>query len=479
VTHTFVLNQIVFFLKKHLLLFLLTLAIVSCNNKENTIGGDTWLGGEIVNPKSDYVIITRNNNVLDTIKLDENNYFSYQIENPEKGIYFFNHNEYQAVYIEPGDSILLRVNTIEFDESLSFSGQGGYKNNLLMSFFLLNEQEAPLLARYNQLPPVAFEAKLDSLKNEWESVYESFLEKNNTSKTFRKVAKSNIDYIYNMRKELYTSAHANNSSFNKENFPKDFYDYRENINFGDELLRTYYPYYRFLNFYLDNVAHNKKDGKGAFNRFSFAHNYAKINAIDSIITNDSLKNDFLKYNVRRYLLNAKNAEEEQRIVALFDELSTNESHKKRIGKLAEATMQLTSDNKIPDLPLVTTDNTVVDLLSTINKKSVIYFWSMKSVQHYKSIHIKVAELKSKYPEYNYIGINTDTHYKKWLNIVKRLGYNLNNEYQFDNIEVAEKKLVLTSVHKALIVDKDGVIIEGNTNLLSPEIEQQLLGYINK
>ena len=69
--------------------------------------------------------------------------------------------------------------------------------------------------------------------------------------------------------------------------------------------------------------------------------------------------------------------------------------------------------------------------------------------------------------------------KKWLNIVKRLGYNLNNEYQFDNIEVAEKKLVLTSVHKALIVDKDGVIIEGNTNLLSPEIEQQLLGYINK
>ncbi len=466
-------------MKKHLLLLLLTLAIVSCNNKEETTDGATWLGGEIVNPKNDYVYITRNNKVFDTVKLDGNNYFSYQFENPEKGIYFFNHNEYQAVYIEPGDSILLRVNTIEFDESLSFSGQGGSKNNLLMSFFLLNEQEAPLLARYNQLPPIAFEAKLDSLKNEWESVYESFLEKNNTSKTFRKVAKSNIDYIYNMRKELYTSAHANNSSFNKENFPKDFYDYRENINFGDELLRTYYPYYRFLNFYLDNVAHNKKDGEGTFNRFSFAHNYAKINAIDSIITNDSLKNDLLKYNVRRYLLNAKNAEEEQRIVALFDELSTNESHKKRIGKLAEATMQLTSDNKIPDLPLVTTDNTVVDLLSTINKKSVIYFWSMKSVQHYKSIHIKVAELKSKYPEYDYIGINTDTHYKKWLNIVKRLGYNLNNEYQFDNIEVAEKKLVLTSVHKALIVDKDGVIIEGNTNLLSPEIEQQLLGYINK
>ena len=468
-----------FFLKKLLLLLLLTLTIVSCNNKEKTIGGDTWLGGEIVNPKSDYVIITRNNNVLDTIKLDENNYFSYKIENPEKGIYFFNHNEYQAVYIEPGDSILLRVNTIEFDESLSYSGKGSDRNNLLMNFFLLNEQEAPLLARYNQLPPEAFETKLDSLKNEWESIYKSFLEKNDPSKTFKKVAKSNIDYTYNMRKELYTSAHANNSSFNKKDFPADFYDYRKDINFGDELLRTYYPYYRFLNFYLDNIAHTKKESEQSFNRLSFAHNYAKLKVIETIITNDSLKNDLLKYNARRYLLNAKNAKEEKEIVTLFNEISTSESHKKRIGKLAEATMQLTSDNKIPNMPLVTTDNTVIDLLSTINRKSVIYFWSMKSVQHYKSIHIKVAELKSKYPEYNYIGINTDTHFKKWLNVVKRLNYNLDNEYQFDNIEVAEKQLVLTSVNKALIVDKDGVILEGNTNLLNPEIEQQLLGYINK
>jgi len=466
-------------LKKHLLLALLTIAIVSCNNKEETTDGDTWLGGEIVNPKSDYVYITRNNKVLDTIKLDGNNFFSYQFKKPEKGIYFINHNEYQAVYIEPGDSILLRVNTIEFDESLSFSGRGGDRNNLLMNFFLLNEREAPLLARYNQLPPVAFETKLDSLKNEWESIYKKFLAKNNPSKTFKKVAKSNIEYIYNMRKELYTSAHANNSSISKESFPKDFYEYRKSISFNDELLRTYYPYYRFLNFYLDNVAHKNKNSTENFNRLSFSHNYAKIKAIDSIITSDSLKNDLLKYNTRRYLLNGKNAEEEEKIVTLFNEVSSNTNHKRSIEKLANATMQLTSDNKIPNLVLVTTDNTIKNLQDIIKKPSVIYFWSMKSVQHYKTIHIKVAELKSKYPEYNYIGVNTDTHFKKWLSIVKRLNYNLSDEYQFENIDKAEKRLVLNSVNKALIVDKDGFILEGNTNLLNPKIEQQLLGYINK
>ena len=202
-------------MKKTLLIFLLIALIVSCNDKEESSNGDTWLSGEIVNPKSDYIYITQYNKVLDTVKLDNNNFFTYKFKNPKEGIYSFNHNEYQAVYIEPGDSILLRVNTIEFDESLSFSGQGGDKNNLLMDFFLLNEKEAPLLARYNQLPPAEFETKLDSLRNEWESIYTSFLSKNEPTKTFKEVAESNIDYIYNMRKELYTSTHANKSSIDK------------------------------------------------------------------------------------------------------------------------------------------------------------------------------------------------------------------------------------------------------------------------
>ncbi len=466
-------------MNKTVLFIFIALSIISCNNKEESINGATWLSGEIVNPKSDYIYITQNNKVLDTVKLNKNNFFSYQFKNPKEGIYFFNHKEYQAVYVEPGDSILLRVNTIEFDESLSFSGKGGDKNNLLMDFFLLNEKEAPLLARYNQLPPAKFETKLDSLKNEWESIYDTFLAKNESSKTFKKVAQSTIDYIYNMRKELYTSAHANNPSVDESSFPIGFYTYRENIDFGNELLRTTYPYYRFLNFYLDNLAHKQKQGEARFDRFSFAHNYTKLKLIDSIITNDSLKNDLLKYNVRRYLLNAKDAENEQKIITLFDKVSTNTNHKRRMNRLAQATIQLTPNHVIPNLELVTTDNTVEYLQKVIKKPTVIYFWSMKSVQHYKSIHIKVAELKSKYPEYNYIGINTDTHFKKWLTIVDRLKYNASNEYQFENIEKAEKQLVLTSVNKALIVDKDGMILEGNTNLLSTEIEELLLGYINK
>ena len=40
---------------------------------------------------------------------------------------------------------MLRVNTLDFDESLSFTGMGSKSNNLLMDLFLLNEEEIELM----------------------------------------------------------------------------------------------------------------------------------------------------------------------------------------------------------------------------------------------------------------------------------------------------------------------------------------------
>ena len=56
-------------------------------------------------------------------------------------MYTFSHVEFQVFYLNPGDSLMLRVNTLEFDESLSFTGMGSKGNNLLIDLFLLNEAE--------------------------------------------------------------------------------------------------------------------------------------------------------------------------------------------------------------------------------------------------------------------------------------------------------------------------------------------------
>ena len=142
-------------------------------------------------------------------------------------------------------------------------------------------------------------------------------------------------------------------------------------------------------------------------------------------------------------------------------------------------MKLTPGQKVPDVLLVNSENEGKKLRDIISKRTVLYFWSMESVKHFTDIHAKVAELSSKYPEFEFIGINTDTHFKKWLKTLQMSGFNKEKEYQLEDIQNAERSLVLTSNNKALIIQKNGEILDSNTNLFSVSIEGQLLAFLNR
>ncbi|NND61798.1 MAG: hypothetical protein HKN48_01255 [Flavobacteriaceae bacterium] len=454
--------------------------LISCNNSSSDSCGSAWLGGEIINPKKDYIILSQSRQVIDTVPLDENNFFMYQIDQVEPGIFFIVHNEYQALFIEPGDSLMLRVNTIEFDESLFFTGKGADKNNLMMELFLQNEKESAEMPAMYLLPPPEFEAKLDSLKQIRAMRFEEFIASKNPSSHFKKIIDASIKYDNFSKRELYLSANSRKKVFGESvEIPANFLDYRKEVDLGSETLRSFYPYYRYLSYYLDNLAFEEYKGEEYYNRDSFTHNYIKSAMIDSLITNDSLKNSLLRTCANRYFLKAKDEDNERKMLDQFLKLSTNKKDHKEIEKLAKATIQLTPGHKIPNLMLLTAENTVKDLHSTFNGPTVLYFWSSNSIKHYKKIHTRASELKSKYPEYNFIGINLDTHFKKWLKIVKSSGYDELQEYQFENIDTAEMKLVINSVNKAMIVDGNGMIINGNTNIFDLGIENELLASLNQ
>lgn len=466
---------------KHILFLFSSLLIISCNSSSKKEScGSAWIGGEIVNPKNNFVIISHNRNIIDTVSLDDKNFFRYKIEQVDPGIYFFQHAEYQAFYVEPGDSIMLRVNTIEFDESLSYSGIGSEKNNFLMELFLLNEEVDEQMPTYYNISPTLFEHKMDSIRQARMDLFELFHHENSISEGFENTVVAAIDYGIYAKKELYISANAKKQMYDESiEIPKEFYAFRKEIDLGNESLRNYYPYYRCLGFYLDNLAFDEYKGQAPFDRQSFTHNFHKVHLIDSLVTNDSLRNSLLRTSVGRYLLNGDNAQEESKILELFKELNTNPSDHREIIPLGEATMKLAPGNLIPNVMLLTVDNTIKDLHSIIKKPTLIYFWSSQSINHYRKIHTRASELRSKYPEFDILGINVDNHFKKWMRIVDNSGYMSQYEYQFENFDDAEMKLLVNSVNKSMLVNKDGVIYDGNTNIFNLEIEKQLLGYLNK
>ena len=118
------------------LLYFIIFLLAACNTKEKKSSA-VYFGGEIVNPSSEYVVLYKGDVVIDTAYLDANNRFSFQLDSVDEGLHHFNHfPEEQYVFLEGGDSLQLRLNTVDFDESLVFSGTSEQVNNFLLEMFL-------------------------------------------------------------------------------------------------------------------------------------------------------------------------------------------------------------------------------------------------------------------------------------------------------------------------------------------------------
>jgi hypothetical protein len=178
-------------------------------------------------------------------------------------------------------------------------------------------------------------------------------------------------------------------------------------------------------------------------------------------------------------VHADDPKKEHDLVALYKELDHNEAHQKEVERYAHNTAKINAGKLIPNIALVDANNDVISIQKINTSKTVFFFWNSESVKHYKEIHVRVADLKNKYLEYTFIGINTGSDTEAWKKTVISSGYNPLHEYQLKNSTIAKNALFINSANKAMIVDKGGIILEGNSNLFSQNFESLLLGYINK
>ncbi|WP_139855163.1 TlpA family protein disulfide reductase [Aequorivita sinensis] len=460
---------------RKLLLLLSVLALFSCKNKEENTVQSTYIRGQIINPTLDYVIFSKGNIVLDTIPLDENNFFEYSTDKIKAGLHLFSHSEGQVFYIEPGDSLLIHINTIDFDESLAFSGKGGDQNNLLIELYLKNEKENQNLPKWYSLSSEEFQGKIDSLKASKLQSYEEFIANNKVSESFKDIALSNIEYDYYSKKELYGAANRNTPA----KFSDDFFNYRKNIDFNKDELKFYYPYYRFLNRYFENMVCTKYNENDVIDRNSFDYNYKKIHIIDSVVASDSIRNRLLRYNTIMYLFNAQNEEEETRLFEAYKKMNTDKKYLNEVEQVYNASIQLIKGKKIPNVLLVNTENVLNELTNVINAPTVLFFWRGQPAIQHRNLHKRASELKAKFPQYDFIGVNTDTHFKRWRDIVYKSKYDSKFEYQIENLTDAEKKFILRYINYVIVIDKDGIILDGKTNMFNIDFEDQLQAFLNE
>lgn len=450
-----------------LLIVLFTVGCATTENKEYVL-----FAGEIVNPSSDYVVLLKGSKVIDSAKLDGANRFSFKLDSVEDGLHHFNHApELQYVYLEKGDSLLVRLNTLYFDESLVFSGSNEELNNFLLELFLSDEEEEQKVRKeYYDLESVAFSSKISAMRKEKLKMLDAIHADSPLSDRAFRIAKASIDYTYYRYMEIYPFEHKRKlRAHGLHELDDAFYGYRENINYNDTELGYLRPYYDFMKSHLGNLSF-MSCRQGCKNKNSDINNHRhfnshKLHVIDSLIVEKELRDNLFRNVAIDYLLKEHDSPENNKIfLDDFITVSGNNMHIKEIELLYEGIRNIQPNNLIPALSVISVSDEPTTLQEIgKSKKTVFYFWTATNKSHYQNVFKRVSQLSKEKPELDFVGINFQTNRTDWKGIIESSGLDLGRQFRSENFEEATQKLVIYPLNKCIITD-DALIVDAFSNI---------------
>jgi peroxiredoxin len=447
----------------------------SCNKEFKSGDYRAYFGGEITNPTNRFVYFSKDGLVIDTIPLQKDNTFFIQFDSLAPGMYSFKHDpEYQYVYFDKNDSIMVHINSKDFDESIIFCGRGDAKNNYLMESYLKNESNKEKMFDVYDYDISKFIYNVDSTYKSNKKSYNVYKNEIKWSKEFDAFASASLDFNYYSKKELYPIIHKMRTAEDVlEKLPNHYYDYRKNIDFNDVELLTYSPFVLYLSHLLNNVGAVKYHNHFSDIDLALTTNINKLNIADTLIKNEKVKNSILNNIAFSYLLEDQNMENNQKFLESYRKFSTDTSKKNEILKIGNAIQLLIAGNQLPEISLINKVGITVSSNSFVKKKTVLFFYTKEALTHLAAAHKKVLAFKSKYPDYQFIAINLDKEQDEWIDLLSNYKFEGIQEYRCANFEDIKSKWAITKIHRALVLDENGKIKNAFTNLFDVKFENDL------
>ncbi|MBN2348780.1 MAG: TlpA family protein disulfide reductase [Bacteroidales bacterium] len=142
-------------MKTTALILIISLLIISCSDEDKTV----TFTGEIINPTEEMVWITINDSTQLSSKLDTNNKFTFELNITEANKYRFDHGGHTFIFLKPGSSLHLTLDTEDFDGAITYSGTDVEENKYLKKRILI--AQGLQADRFNI--PNLYESEFDSL----------------------------------------------------------------------------------------------------------------------------------------------------------------------------------------------------------------------------------------------------------------------------------------------------------------------------
>jgi thiol-disulfide isomerase/thioredoxin len=456
---------------KYIFLLLSFIGLIGCSSTDSN-NAVTYFGGEIINPKSNFVLFLKDNNIIDTLFLDEDNRFLKGFDAIEEGLYTFKHGpEFQYIYLKPTDSILVRLNTWDFDSSLVFTGNGSNENEFLITLFLQDEKEEREMYRFFNLDEINFERKIDSLMHERQNLFNTFVENQTyNSEKFTKLTQVAINYPLYRLKEIYPYYHK--KAHDLANFPKlsgNFYNFRENVSLNEGNLVSFYPYQNYVISYLYNLSHQQKEIDSTKKNLT-------INILNAVVDNiqlEEFKNTLLKrIVVNDFLKSESSCSINKDVLDIFLTNCTDEASINQITNLVNDSKFIDNNKQLEDFELVSFNNLTTSINKVIHSKNaVIYFWSREFMSSDYLVK-RIQHLEKQYPDVLFIGINMEPNFND-LEIEPNLKLlNTNKQYLLTRNSAAHN--FLTSKYpRTILVNNKGIVTNSFTYLDSKKLGSEI------
>tara|TARA_B100002051_G_scaffold34788_1_gene28093 strand:- start:242 stop:1114 length:873 start_codon:yes stop_codon:yes gene_type:complete len=281
--------------------------------------------GKILNNTSDSISIYKDNNMIYESVIDVDGLFNITIDTISSGLYTFYHEpEFQYIIIDENDNLQIRLNTLDFDESLVYTGKGSSKNNFLMDVFLRSENDELEINSKLDLAFDTFKNLVDSLYNKQMNSFKLFKENNILSNSSKEIINTAILYPYISKFHSYIIR--NNI---EEEIQKDlFINYQNEISYDLDALAYFKPYIDFLYLHIYNNVKIKKDYEN-----SLDFNIQRLLYTDKIIKSKLVKSRVLRFHAFGFILQRQDDVKNKTFLKAFFEISKDKKVNEEINNL--------------------------------------------------------------------------------------------------------------------------------------------------
>jgi len=204
--------------------------------------------------------------------------------------------------------------------------------------------------------------------------------------------------------------------------------------------------------------------------YSLKLNIKRLQLINDLVLDNTIKNKLLRFIAYEYLLEEKLLINIDSFINEFEKVSSNTDTNIEINEIYNNIAALQIGKLIPDLELMERNGAIKKIRNINNFKNVYLFWSYDQNAHQVNLFKKVNLLSNKHLDFNFYLININEDYNKWIfNLINQFPQQNVKNFKTVDFEDMSKKMILNNLNK-VITTKKGII----TNILSiTELEEFL------